>query len=144
MTARPPCPASGPLPGLLARLLRDGAGNTLAMVAAALLPLIGLLGGGIDMGRGYLSQSRLQQACDAGVLAARKRLGTDVAVSGEIPEEAAETGPATGRTSSSCGWPAPPTRRSPGPAAASSPPWPPPAPPRKTSWSTPPCRASTP
>ena len=91
MTGTTPCP---PLPqtGFLARLLRDRAGNTIIMVAAALFPLLGLIGGGVDIGRGYLSQSRLQQACDAGVLAARKRLGTEVAVTGEIPEEAVMSG----------------------------------------------------
>ncbi|MCP5396722.1 MAG: Tad domain-containing protein [Sphingomonadaceae bacterium] len=61
----------------LSRLLRDKAGNTLAMIAAAILPVMALMGGGLDMGRAYLAQSRLQQACDAGVLAARKRLGTN-------------------------------------------------------------------
>src|SRR5690606_36661838 len=40
----------------------------------------------------YLSQSRLQQACDAGVLAARKRLGAQAAVTGEISPDVAETG----------------------------------------------------
>jgi Flp pilus assembly protein TadG len=84
-------PFSAPV-GFLARLLRDRAGNTLAMVAAALFPLLGLIGGGVDMGRGYISQSRLQQACDAGVLAARKRLGTEAAVTGEIPDDAAMAG----------------------------------------------------
>src|SRR5688500_3864782 len=92
MTGTPPCPAHSAQAGFFARLLRDRAGNTLAMAAAALFPLLGLLGGGIDMGRSYLSQSRLQQACDSGVLAARKRLGTEVAVSGVIPEDAAATG----------------------------------------------------
>lgn len=89
MTGTPPCPARA---GWLARLQRDRAGNVLAMTAAALLPLIGLIGGGIDIGRGYLSQSRLQQACDAGVLAARKRIGTEIAVTGEIPDEAVISG----------------------------------------------------
>jgi Flp pilus assembly protein TadG len=89
MTGLPPCPART---GLLARLLRDRAGNTLAMAAAALFPLLGLIGGGVDIARGYLSQSRLQQACDSGVLAARKRLGTEVAVTGEIPDIAADSG----------------------------------------------------
>ena len=89
VTGFPPCPART---GWLARLLGDRAGNVLAMTAAALLPLLGLIGGGIDIGRGYLSQSRLQQACDAGVLAARKRLGTEVAVTGEIPAEAGLSG----------------------------------------------------
>src|SRR5688500_189713 len=92
MTGLPPCPAPCAEAGFFARLLRDRAGNTMAMVAAALFPLLGLIGGGIDMGRGYLSQSRLQQACDSGVLAARKRLGAEVAVSGEIPEDAAASG----------------------------------------------------
>ncbi|HYD24258.1 MAG TPA: Tad domain-containing protein [Croceibacterium sp.] len=91
MTGFPP-PAAPQPTGLLARLLHDRAGNTLAMVAAALFPLLALVGGGIDIGRGYISQTRLQQACDAGVLAARKRLGTEAAVSGEIPDDAAEAG----------------------------------------------------
>ena len=92
MTGTTPRPAEAQLAGFLPRLLRDRAGNTMALVAAALFPLLGLLGGGIDIGRGYLSQSRLQQACDSGVLAARKRLGTEVAVSGVIPERAAASG----------------------------------------------------
>lgn len=77
---------------MLRKLLRDRGGNTLAMAAAALLPLLGLLGGGVDMGRGYLAQSRLQQACDAGVLAARKRLGTAIPANGTFPAEAAIAG----------------------------------------------------
>ena len=52
---------------LLARLLSDRAGNTLVMIAAGLIPMLAMLGGGIDMGRSYLSQSRIQQACDSGV-----------------------------------------------------------------------------
>ena len=91
MTGLPPCPPAH-RPGLLARLLRDRAGNTLALAAAALFPLLGLIGGGVDIGRGYLSQSRLQQACDSGVLAARKRLGTEIAVTEEIPEIAVQSG----------------------------------------------------
>jgi hypothetical protein len=75
-----------------ARLAGDHAGNTLAIVAAAIMPILGMVGGGVDMGRSYLSQSRLQQACDAGVLAARKALGTEAAVTGDIPEKAAELG----------------------------------------------------
>ena len=69
----------------LARLARDTRGNTLAMMAAALLPLLAMVGGGVDMSRAYLAESRLQQACDAGVLAARKRLGADTAKSGALP-----------------------------------------------------------
>lgn len=44
------------------------------------------------MGRGYLAQTRLQQACDSGVLAARKRLGTEAVLDDDIPEIVAETG----------------------------------------------------
>lgn len=76
----------------LGRLARDRAGNTLALVAAAILPLLAMVGGGVDLGRSYLSQSRLQQACDAGVLAARKRLGSQAVVTGDIPEDAASIG----------------------------------------------------
>ena len=71
--------------GLLGRLARDRAGNTLAMIAAAIFPLLALVGGGVDMGRSYLAQSRLQAACDAGVLAARKKLGSTVVLDGQVP-----------------------------------------------------------
>ena len=76
----------------LARLLRDRAGNTLVMIAAALIPMLAMLGGGIDMGRSYLSQSRIQQACDAGVLAARKKLGSQVVTTGAIPADVVTIG----------------------------------------------------
>lgn len=57
-------------------LSRDARGNTLAIIAGALIPIIALVGGAVDVSRGYLAQSRLQQACDAGTLAARKALGS--------------------------------------------------------------------
>lgn len=66
---------SGVEDGFLTRLARDRAGNTAMIIAGALLPLMALVGGGVDAGRLYLIQSRLQQACDAGVLAARKQMG---------------------------------------------------------------------
>lgn len=59
---------------LLRTVLRDRAGNVIALVAAAILPLIALVGSSVDLGRGYLAQSRLQSACDAGALAARKQM----------------------------------------------------------------------
>ena len=71
--------------GFLRNLARDTGGNTIMLVAAALLPLIAMIGGGVDISRGYLAESRLQQACDAGVLAARKELGSDVVVTGDVP-----------------------------------------------------------
>ncbi len=77
--------------GLLTRLAQDRSGNTSAMVAAAIAPLLAMVGGGIDVGRNYLAQSRLQQACDAGVLAARKKLGSGLLATG-IPAEVVDAG----------------------------------------------------
>jgi Flp pilus assembly protein TadG len=54
------------------RLARDTRGNTFFLVAAAMLPLIGIVGSGVDIGRAYMADLRLQQACDAGVLAGRR------------------------------------------------------------------------
>lgn len=59
-------------PGLISRLRSNTAGNTLMLVAGAIIPLTAMIGAGVDMGRTYLVKSRLQQACDAGVLAGRK------------------------------------------------------------------------
>ncbi|SDA11961.1 TadE/TadG family type IV pilus assembly protein [Sphingomonas sp. NFR15] len=58
--------------GLLTRLARDRRGNTLAMMAAFLIPLSALAGSAVDIARLYVVKVRLQQACDAGVLAGRK------------------------------------------------------------------------
>jgi Flp pilus assembly protein TadG len=80
-------PALSRAKGFLARLAADRAGNTLAIV-----PILAMVGSGVDMGRSYLSQSRLQQACDAGVLAARKRLGTSAAIDSAVPDDVAEVG----------------------------------------------------
>lgn len=57
------------------RLLRDQGGNALMLTAAALVPVIGIVGSAVDIGRGYMAQLRLQQACDAGVLAGRRAMG---------------------------------------------------------------------
>lgn len=62
-------------PGFLSRLAHDRKGNTLAMMAAAVIPLAGLVGGAVDGARLYLTKTRLQQACDAGALAGRKVMG---------------------------------------------------------------------
>lgn len=64
--------------GFLARLRADQSGNTVAIAAAALVPLIGLVGGGVDMSRMYIVKTRLQHACDAGALAGRKAMGAGV------------------------------------------------------------------
>ncbi len=66
---------AGPAPaGFLARLRSDQRGNTLAIVAAAIFPIIGFVGSGMDMSRAYLVKTRMQQACDAGALAGRKSM----------------------------------------------------------------------
>jgi hypothetical protein len=58
--------------GLLSRLAGDRRGNTLAMMAAALIPLTGMIGSGLDMARAYMTKAKLQTACDASALAARR------------------------------------------------------------------------
>lgn len=61
--------------GFLARLLHSTSANVLPLTAALLIPLLGLVGGGVDMSRLYLVKTRMQQACDAGALAGRKAMG---------------------------------------------------------------------
>jgi len=59
---------------MLNRLGRDNAGNTLAIAAASLIPMMALIGGGVDISRAYMAKTQLQSACDSGVLAGRKAL----------------------------------------------------------------------
>ncbi|HMO67495.1 MAG TPA: pilus assembly protein TadG-related protein [Novosphingobium sp.] len=80
------------LSGVVVRLRASREGNTLPLVAASVAPLLALVGGGIDMSRSYLAETRLQQACDAGVLAARKELGSQVVLDGEVPSSVSERG----------------------------------------------------
>jgi len=56
--------------GWARRLLADRSGSTYALLAAATIPMLGFAGIGIDVGRTYMAQSRLQSAVDAAVLAA--------------------------------------------------------------------------
>jgi Flp pilus assembly protein TadG len=58
----------------LQKLRKSTAGNTLAIAAAALVPLVGMVGGAVDISRYYMAVSRMQNACDAGALAARKQM----------------------------------------------------------------------
>ena len=77
--------------GFLRRICRDVRGNTLAIMAAALIPLAGLVGGGVDMSRMYITKTRLQHACDAGALAGRKAMGGGTwSQSNNAPRTAAE------------------------------------------------------
>lgn len=53
----------------------DRRGNVLLIGAVSMLPLLGMLGGAFDIARTYLVRTRLQQACDAAVLAGRLTMG---------------------------------------------------------------------
>ncbi|WP_081596500.1 TadE/TadG family type IV pilus assembly protein [Porphyrobacter sp. AAP82] len=61
----------------LHRLLHDKTANTLAIAAASLVPMMAMVGGGIDASRYYMATARLQAACDAGALAARRAMTDD-------------------------------------------------------------------
>lgn len=67
--------------GFLTRLARDTRGNTLAIVGAALVPLAAMIGSGVDMSRAYMAKTRLQTACDAAALAARRVMNDDTMTS---------------------------------------------------------------
>ncbi|WP_374405755.1 TadE/TadG family type IV pilus assembly protein [Pelagerythrobacter sp.] len=73
----------------MASLWRDARGNSLPIFAASLVPLLAIVGGGVDAARGYLAKTQLQNACDAGVLAGRRAM----AKSGEYGDT--EAGKAT-------------------------------------------------
>jgi Flp pilus assembly protein TadG len=60
----------------LQALRSNTAGNTLAMAGMAIFPLAAMIGGGVDVSRIYLVQTRLQQACDAGALAGRRQMSS--------------------------------------------------------------------
>jgi hypothetical protein len=63
---------------LLRRLRLDASGNTLAICAAAIIPLTAVIGSALDLSEAYMTRQRLQNACDAGVLAGRQYMqGTD-------------------------------------------------------------------
>lgn len=64
---------------LMRRLRLNVGGNTLAMMAIALIPICALVGSGVDTARLYVVKVRLQQACDAGVLAGRKAMVSSAA-----------------------------------------------------------------
>jgi Flp pilus assembly protein TadG len=55
------------------RRLRDNtSGNVLAICAAAIIPLAAVIGSALDLSDAYMTRQRLQNACDAGVLAGRQ------------------------------------------------------------------------
>ena len=89
--------------GFLARLGRHRGGNTLAIMAAALIPLIGFSGSAVDMARLYVVKVRLQQACDAGVLAGRKTM-TDTSPSTPLDNDASTQAQAFFKNNFRSGW----------------------------------------
>ncbi|MBV7260262.1 Tad domain-containing protein [Erythrobacter crassostreae] len=58
-------------------LAKDPTANTIVIVAASLVPLMAMVGGGVDASRYYMADTRLQAACDAGALAARRAMDDD-------------------------------------------------------------------
>ncbi len=61
----------------LRSLLHDRTANTIVISAAAMIPLMAMVGGGVDASRYYMTASRMQAACDAGALAARRAMTDD-------------------------------------------------------------------
>ena len=59
------------------RLARNERGNTMAVIAGAIIPLTAVIGGGLDIARAHLAQSRLSQACDAAALAGRRAMSNE-------------------------------------------------------------------
>lgn len=60
--------------GVLRRLAANERGNALMIAAASMIPLTAAIGAGVDMSRAYATRTRMQQACDAGVLAVRRNI----------------------------------------------------------------------
>jgi len=56
-------------------LLLDRSGNVALISAASLVPILAMIGGGLDMSRAYMAKTQLQSACDAGTLAGRRAMG---------------------------------------------------------------------
>lgn len=60
---------------ILQRLSVNRRGNVLVIGAVSFVPLLGMLGGALDLSRMYMVRTRLQQACDASVLSGRAAMG---------------------------------------------------------------------
>jgi Flp pilus assembly protein TadG len=86
----------------LSSLLQDRTANTLVIMAAALVPLTAFAGSVVDMGRLYLVKTRLQQACDAGVLAGRKFM--DASGSSTLDPKATANAKAFFKNNFQAGW----------------------------------------
>lgn len=80
--------------GILRRLAKDEGGNALLIVTAGIFPVLGAVGGGVDLTRAYMAEARLAQTCDAAALAGRKVMRVETSVS---------TDPATGLSTTTYG-----------------------------------------
>lgn len=60
--------------GMIGRLRRDARGNIMYLTAGLIVPILATIGSGVDLGQAYMAKTRLQQACDAGVLAGRRTM----------------------------------------------------------------------
>lgn len=60
--------------GFFRKLIADQEGNALAIFAAALVPLTIVIGSGLDLSIAYMAKAKLQNACDAAVLAGRQSM----------------------------------------------------------------------
>ena len=70
------------------RLLRgDTAGNILTLWAFFMIPMLAVIGSGVDIGRTYVARTHLQDACDAAALAGRRAM-TASAVDSTVRAEA--------------------------------------------------------
>jgi Flp pilus assembly protein TadG len=74
MQKQPSNSVKGRTSGMLSRLAKSRSGNTVVILAAALVPMAAFVGAGFDMSRSYMVKSRLQTACDSGALAARRAM----------------------------------------------------------------------
>ncbi len=73
----------------LSRLANNTQGNVLVIVGVSLLPLLAMIGSGVDLTRAYMAQARLQQACDAAALAGRRVMSGGV-VDKTVTDEASK------------------------------------------------------
>lgn len=62
------------LGNVMRALLKDTRAATLPMMAIALIPILGAIGGGIDMARAYMIKAKLQEAVDSAALAGRRAM----------------------------------------------------------------------
>lgn len=60
-----------------ANLITNAAGSVMPIAAIGIILMGMLAGGGVDFGRRYISQQRMQAACDAGALAGRRAVSPD-------------------------------------------------------------------